>query len=94
MEKKIHTYLLLINALILLAVLFVLVNKEPVYVESQSTEYNPGTTFEPVQIGEGIIAVIDTEISSSSYGELFVLEYDAETQSFNRINQYDIFADE
>lgn len=65
-RKTVHRFLLIVNAFILVVLLFLVVNKELVYVESQSTEYNPGTTFEPVQVSEGIIAVVDPEMSSSS----------------------------
>lgn len=96
MKEKSTKVLLIINAFILLILLFVLVRKEPFYVSSQpdSNIHVGGNTFESVQLGDNLIAIIDSDMSSTSYGEIVVLEYDTELNSFSEVSDYDIFLGE
>lgn len=96
MNEKSTKNLLILNAVILLILLVVLIRKEPVYVTSQqqSSVVTSGSSFESVQLDDDIIAIIHSDFNSSNYGEIRVLQYDAEQNSFNEVTDYNIFSEE
>ncbi|SFC01547.1 hypothetical protein SAMN04488102_102203 [Alkalibacterium subtropicum] len=96
MNEKSTKFLLIINAFLLLALLFILVSKEPVYVSSQTNSTTPssGSSFESVELGDNLIAIIHSDYNTLRYGEIVVLEYDTDLNTFSEINDYDIFSAE
>ena len=92
MKLKMTPLLLTINAILLVFILLLLVFKEPIYVTTEPAQesYAPESPYEVAQLSENIIAILSTGYSSGKFGELIVLEFDPDTDTFNVISNFDI----
>lgn len=90
MEKRSTKSLLIINAAILLVILFTLTSREPeyVYTNMDSNVYGEASQYNITHLSENTILLVNNQSYSGDYGKMTVLEYDPERNMFFTISDY------
>lgn len=95
MEGRNNRNLLIGIAVILLLILFTSSSTEPVYVQTttDSGGYQESSFYDAINLSENTIALINNDMYSGNYGTIVVLEFNPETNTFNKISDHYFITD-
>jgi len=74
---------------ILISLLIIAFKPDPVIESSpQDIKINEIKSNQVVQLSDNKISIVDTDVNSTLYGEILILEYDEDAETFNLVGSY------